>query len=118
MVVDVTHSETPFCVGGTVAIEETAFTARLTSTRFLGAILEILRDRAWTVWWGLTRRKDVLEAGARCADANHRRADEGQADHNGTFCGVVADWNCGELRCRDPSCIVAPPLTVLWLWAR
>lgn len=35
--VDVTRSETPLCVSETVAVEGTAFSARLTSTRFFGA---------------------------------------------------------------------------------
>ena len=107
-IVNVTRSGTVPCVARAVAIEGTAFSARLTSTRFFGAIFEILRDRAWTARWDLTWRKDVLEAGDSCGDLNHRRAGEGRADHNGTLCGATADRDCGDLRCRDTSRIVAP----------
>ena len=75
----------------TVAIEGTAFLARLTSTRFFGAIFEILRDRAWTARWDLTWRKDVLETGESCGDVNHHQAGDGLADHDGTLCGATTD---------------------------
>jgi hypothetical protein len=110
-IVDVTHSGAAICVAGAVAIEGTEFSARLTSIRFFCAILEILRDRAWTARWHLTWRKDVLEAGEGCGDLNHRRSGEDRANHNGTFCGATADWDCGDLRRRGTSRIVAATLS-------
>ena len=64
--VDVTLARTSLCVAGAVAAKGTAF-ARLTSTRFFVAILQILRDRSWTARWDLTWRKDVSEAGETVA---------------------------------------------------
>jgi hypothetical protein len=52
----------------------------------------------------------VLEAGERCGDLNYRRAGEGRADHNGTLWGATADRDCGDLRCRLTSRIVAATL--------
>jgi hypothetical protein len=77
MIVDVTHSITPLCVGGAVAIERVAFSARLTSTRFFGPLFEIPHDRTWTARWDLTWRKDVLEPGESSGGANYHRADKG-----------------------------------------
>lgn len=97
MIDNVTRAGIPLCAGGVVAIEGTAFSARLTSIRFFGAFVEILCDRAWTARWDLTRRKDVLEAGESCGDLNHRQAGDGQADHNGSFYAVTTDRDRGDL---------------------
>jgi hypothetical protein len=77
---------------------------------FLAHFFEILRDRVWTAQWDLTWRKDVLEAGESCGDMNHRRAGDGLADHNGTLWGATADRDCGDLRCRGTSRIIAATL--------
>jgi hypothetical protein len=92
-------------------LEGMAFPARLTSTCFFRKLLEILGERAWTVWWDLTWEKDVLEPGGRCADANHRRAGEGRDDHDGTSHGAMARQARGELRCHGTSRIVAATLS-------
>jgi hypothetical protein len=93
----------------TVAIEGTAFLARLTSTRFSGTLFEILRDRPWTARWDLTRGKDVLEPEKRCADATRRLAGEGRADYERRPPEAMAKWGRGELRRLGTSCIVAAP---------
>jgi hypothetical protein len=94
----------------TVAVEGPAFLARLTSIRFFCAIFEILRERAWTAWWALPWRKDVLEAGESCGDLNHRQGGEGQADHTRKLCGETTDRDRGDLRCHGTPRIVAPTL--------
>ena len=91
------------------------FSARLTSTRFLGRFLEILGERAWTVWWDLTWGKDVLEPGERCADVTHRRTGEGRTDHDGTSCGTTDERGRGDLRCRATSGAVVAILSHLAL---
>ena len=40
----------------------------------------------------------------------YRRVGEGRADHDGTLCEATADRDCGDLRCRDTSRIVAATL--------
>jgi hypothetical protein len=106
-IVDVTRSRPAFCVAGAVAIKGTAFVRDLRRLNFVAQFFELLRGRAWTAWWDLTWRKDVLEAGERCADANHRRAGEGRADHDRRPPGATTQWDCGELRCRGTSRIIA-----------
>jgi hypothetical protein len=64
---------------------------------------EILGERAWTGWWNLTWGKDELEPGERRADANQRRAGEGQADRDGTSYGATAEPTRDELRYRGTS---------------
>ena len=63
------------------------------------------------MWWDLTWGKDVLERGGRCADANHRRAREGRADHDGTSRRPMTERVRGELRCRGTSRAVAAILS-------
>ncbi len=53
----------------------------------------------------------MLERGERCADANHRRAGEGRADHDGTSRKPMAERAPGELRCRGTSRAVAAILS-------
>ena len=59
------------------------------------------------MWRDLTLGKDVLEPRERCADANHCRAGEGRADHDGTFEGATAERVRGELRRRGTSRAIA-----------
>lgn len=40
-------------------------------------------------------------------DSNRSRTGEGRADHDGMFCDATVDRDCGSLRCRDTSRIVA-----------
>jgi hypothetical protein len=40
-------------------------------------------------------------------DSNRSRTGEGLADHDGMFCDATVDRDCGRLRCRDTSRIVA-----------
>ena len=92
-------------------LERIAFPARLTSTLFFGKFLEIPGERAWTAWWDLTWGKDVLEPGERCGATNPLRADDGRADHDGTFCDAMAERARGDLRCRATSCAVVAILS-------
>jgi hypothetical protein len=119
MIVDVTHSRTLLCADGADAAEGAAFSARLMSTRFFRSLFEILRDGAWTAWWDLTWRKDVLEPGERCGDTSRRRAGEGSADHDGTpSYGVATDRSGGEWRRRAASGAVVAILSHRALAAR